>query len=115
MAVGQLPQLPSGGGLSAISKAIQQRVVYPPQAEKDAVEGRVFVSFTVASTGAVRDVVVVRNLRPDCDSVVVRAIKLLPRFVPGREAGVAVAVRFTVPATFLLQGQPATPGSGKPR
>ena len=103
MFIAQPPELPSGGGFKAISSAIQRRVAYPPKAEKDNIEGKVLVSFTVSSTGTVHDVGVSKSLRPDCDSVVVRAVKLLPRFKPGREAGTPVAVRFTVPVTFRLE------------
>ncbi|GAA4044618.1 hypothetical protein GCM10022409_33350 [Hymenobacter glaciei] len=101
--VEQMPQLPGGGGQAALVTAIQQHVSYPPQALRDHAEGRVFVAFTVAASGLIEEVGVVKGLRPDCDSVVVAAVRLLPRLRPGMQAGQAVPVRFTVPVTFRLQ------------
>ncbi|MBF9238420.1 energy transducer TonB [Hymenobacter sp. BT683] len=107
-----MPQLPAGGGSAAIVTAIQQRVVYPPQALRAHVEGRVFVSFTVAASGLVENVAVVKGIQPSCDSAVVKAVQQLPRFTPGRQAGRAVAVQFTVPVVFRLE-EPQPPIKGK--
>ena len=107
--VEQMPQLPGGGGQAALIAAIQQHVSYPPRAVRAHAEGRVFVAFTVAASGLVEEVGVVKGLRPDCDSVVVAAVRLLPRLRPGMQAGKAVPVRFTVPVTFRLGApEPAT-------
>lgn len=110
--VEQMPQLPGGGGQAAVVTAIQQHVSYPPRAMRAHAEGRVFVGFTVAASGLVEDVGLVKGFRPDCDSTVVAAVKQLPRFRPGMQAGQAVPVRFTVPVTFRLQAAaaPAAPG-----
>ena len=110
--VEQMPQLPGGGGAMAISMAVQKNVVYPPQALHAHVEGRVFVSFTVAASGSVVDVAVVKGIHPSCDSAVMKAVHQLPRFTPGRQAGRAVAVQFTVPVTFRLE-EPQPPTTGK--
>ncbi|MDB5234986.1 MAG: energy transducer TonB [Hymenobacter sp.] len=101
--VEQMPQLPGGGGNAAVLSFIQQHVTYPPRAERVRAEGRVFVAFTVAATGKVADVAVAKGFRPDCDSAAVEGVKQLPQFVPGRQTGVPVPVRFTVPVTFQLQ------------
>lgn len=111
--VEQMPQLPGGGGQAAIVTAIQQHVSYPPRALRAHAEGRVFVSFTVAASGLVEEVGVVKGLRPDCDSMVVAAVQQLPRFRPGQQAGKAVPVRFTVPVTFRL-GPPAPAAASLP-
>jgi len=102
-----MPQPPGGGGSAAVVTLIQQQVSYPPRAVRDHAEGRVFVSFTVAPTGLIEDVDVVKGFRPDCDSAVVAAVKRLPRFEPGRQTGRAVPVRFTAPVTFRLQAASA--------
>ncbi|RZK99515.1 MAG: TonB family protein, partial [Hymenobacter sp.] len=98
--VEQMPMLPSGGGMGAIVEQIQRNMVYPAGAHQD---GRVFVSFTVAADGGVADTKVIKSLSPACDAAVVDAIRQLPRFVPGKQAGQAVAVSFTVPVLFKKQ------------
>jgi protein TonB len=101
--VEQMPQLPGGGGNAAIVAAIQKAVKYPPLALRNQVEGRIFVSFTVNSAGEVSDVKVVKGLGSGLDEETVRAVKTLPKFIPGKQNGRAVSVSFTVPITFKIQ------------
>lgn len=95
--VEQMPVLPSGDGVSAIVKQIQDNLVYPSGPHQ---EGRVFASFVVLADGSVSDTKVIRSLALAYDEAVVAAIQKLPRFVPGRQGGRPVAVSFTVPVTF---------------
>lgn len=100
--VEQMPELPGGGGLRAIVTAVQRNLRYPKEAQRDRIEGKVFVSFTVTETGQVQNVKVVKGIGSACDEAVVTAVQLLPRFTPGRQNGQPVPVNFTVPATFKL-------------
>ena len=101
--VEQMPQLPGGGGNGAIVAAIQKATKYPPLALRNQVEGRIFVSFTVNAQGDVSDVKVVKGLGSGLDEETVRAVKTLPKFIPGKQNGRAVSVSFTVPITFKIQ------------
>lgn len=101
--VEQMPTLPGGGGNSAIVAAIQKASKYPPLALRNQVEGRIFVSFTVNAQGDVSDVKVVKGLGSGLDEETIRAVKTLPKFIPGKQNGRAVSVSFTVPITFKIQ------------
>ena len=101
--VEQMPQLPGGGGNGAIVGAIQKAVKYPALALRNQVEGRIFVSFTVNAQGDVSDVKVVKGLGSGLDEETIRAVKTLPKFIPGKQNGRAVSVSFTVPITFKIQ------------
>lgn len=101
--VEQMPQLPGGGGNAAIVAAIQKATKYPRMAQNNGVEGRIFVSFTVNSEGDVSDVKVVKGLGSGLDEETIRAVKTLPKFIPGKQNGRAVSVSFTVPITFKIQ------------
>jgi len=101
--VEQMPQLPGGGGNPAIVAAIQKAVKYPALALRNQVEGRIFVSFTVNPQGEVSDVKVVKGLGSGLDEETIRAVKTLPKFIPGKQNGRAVSVSFTVPITFKIQ------------
>ena len=100
--VEQMPELPGGGGLAAIVKAIQTSVRYPRMAQANGVEGKVFASFTVNENGDVSDVKIVKGIN-GLDDETVRAIKTLPKFRPGKQNGRAVRVSFTVPVTYKIQ------------
>jgi len=101
--VEQMPELPGGGGQLAIVVAIQKAVRYPAMALRNQVEGRVYVSFTVDSKGEVTDVKIVKGLGSGIDEETIRAIKTLPRFIPGKQNGREVSVSFTVPVTYKIQ------------
>ena len=105
--VEEMPQLPGGGFNKAIVEFIQQHLVYPSVAPASRKEGRVFVSFTVAKTGKVRDIKIVKGLSVAYDAAVVAAVQQLPNFTPGMQRfppktgkKQPVDVSFTVPITF---------------
>jgi protein TonB len=101
--VEQMPELPTGGGQLGIVAAIQKAVRYPSMALRNQVEGRVYVSFTVDPKGEVTDVKIVKGLGSGIDEETIRAIKTLPRFIPGKQNGREVSVSFTVPVTYKIQ------------
>ncbi|AMJ67062.1 TonB family protein [Hymenobacter sp. PAMC 26628] len=101
--VEEMPQLPGGGGNTAIVEAIQKNVQYPMLAAADRKDGRVFVSFVVTKAGAVEDMEIVKGLGPAYDEAVKTAIAKLPTFTPGRQGGTPKAVHFTVPIMFQKQ------------
>ncbi len=103
ISVEKMPELPTGGGTMGIVAAIQKVVRYPSQALRNGVEGRVFVSFTVNQLGDVTDLKIVKGLGYGLDEETMRAIKTLPRFIPGKQNGRDVSVSFTVPVTYRIQ------------
>jgi len=103
VAVEQMPELPGGGGQAAIVAAIQRAVKYPSRAIAAGVEGKIYASFTVNNKGEVVDLKIVRGLGAGLDEETLRAIKSLPRFIPGKQNGREVNVSFTVPVTYKIQ------------
>ena len=99
--VQQMPMFP--GGESELSRFINQNIKYPVRAQQNSIQGRVIVRFVVSKTGQVDRVEVIRSLFPDCDKEAVRVIKLLPKFIPGKQNGENVAVWYIMPVTFKLQ------------
>ena len=101
--VEQMPQLPGGGGTTAIVAAIQKAARYPATALSNQIEGRIFISFVVNAVGEVSDVKVVKGLGYGLDEETIRAVKSLPQFIPGKQNGRPVSVAFTVPISFKIQ------------
>lgn len=99
--VEQMPQFP--GGESALMSSISQNLKYPTVAQENGIQGKVIVRFKVEKDGSISDVEIVRSLDPACDKEAIRLIKLLPRFIPAKQNGVAVAVWYTLPIAFKLQ------------
>lgn len=101
-AVEQMPRFP--GGDEALMKYLSSHINYPTMAMENNVQGRVVVQFVVTKTGKIGEVKVVRSVDRDLDREAVRVCKTLPDFIPGKMNGQAVAVWYTLPVSFKLQG-----------
>lgn len=102
--VEQMPQFP--GGEAAMMRYLSQNIKYPASAAKNNIEGRVILQFVVEKDGQIGEVKIVRSVDPELDAEAVRVIKTMPNFIPGRQDGKAVAVWYTIPISFKLQGKP---------
>lgn len=99
--VEQMPSFP--GGPSALLQYLSSNVKYPVVAQENGVQGRVVVSFVVEKDGSVTDVQVVRSVDPSLDKEAVRVVKSMPHWIPGKQNGSAVRVKYNVPVSFKLQ------------
>ena len=99
--VEQMPSFP--GGNEALMKFLQENVKYPVVAQENGVQGRVVVSFVVEKDGSITDVKVVRSVDPSLDKEAARVVKSMPRWIPGKQNGAAVRVKYNVPVSFRLQ------------
>jgi TonB family protein len=98
----QLPHMIGGGGDAAIVRAIQLGVRYPQQALRDEAQGQSLVSFAVAPNGQVCLVKMEYSIRPDLDTAVVQAVRLLPQMQPALQHGKPVACLMRAPITFAI-------------
>lgn len=98
--VEQQPEFP--GGYGALTQWIDDNLKYLVEAAMDGIEGRVIVQFIVRPTGKIVDAKVVRGIAPSLDKEALRLINIMPNWIPGRQKGKAVNVRYTLPITFKL-------------
>lgn len=99
--VEQMPQFP--GGQQALFEYLSKNIKYPVIAEENGVQGRVIVTFVVERDGSITDVKVVKSVDPLLDKEAQRVVKAMPHWIPGKQNGSAVRVKYTVPVTFRLQ------------
>ena len=99
--VEQMPQFP--GGNAALFEYLSKHIKYPVIAEENGIQGRVIVTFVVERDGSITDVKVVKSVDPSLDKEAQRVVKSMPRWIPGKQNGSAVRVKYTVPVTFRLQ------------
>lgn len=99
--VEQMPSFP--GGPSALMKYLSENTRYPVVAQENGVQGRVVVSFVVEKDGHITDVKVVRSVDPSLDKEAARVVKSMPSWIPGKQNGSAVRVKYNVPVSFKLQ------------
>ena len=99
--VEQMPSFP--GGDAALMAYLRDNMKYPVVAAENGVQGRVVVSFVVERDGSITDVKVARSVDPSLDREAVRVVKGMPHWIPGKQNGSAVRVKYNVPVSFKLQ------------
>jgi protein TonB len=99
--VEQMPQFK--GGDAALMEYLNKNIKYPVVAEENGIQGRVVATFVVERDGSITDVKVVKSVDPSLDKEAVRVLKAMPKWIPGRQNGQPVRVKYTVPVTFRLQ------------
>lgn len=90
-----LPLFP--GGINDMLPFIHRKINYPNSALRDKLGGELRVSFVVDEHGIISEVEVIEGIRWDLDQEVLRAISLMPEWVPGYINGEAVPVTYTLP------------------
>ena len=99
--VQQMPEFP--GGQASLLKYLATRIKYPAIAQENGIQGRVSCSFVVDTDGSLKNIEVIRGIDPSLDREAVRVIREMPKWNPGVQNNMAVAVKYTVPVTFRLQ------------
>lgn len=89
---------------------IAQSFRYPEEAQKQNIQGRVNILFTIGEDGSIGNV---RMRGPDklLEDEAGRIISLLPQMTPGKQRGKVVRVPYSIPITFRLQGPSSNDGS----
>jgi protein TonB len=98
--VESMPMFP--GGEEARLKYLNENVKYPVMAKEAGIQGKVFLEFVVEKDGAVSGVRVIRGIGGGCDEEALRVVENMPRWIPGKQRGVPVRVRFNMPIRFVL-------------
>lgn len=99
--VEEMPEYP--GGMKAFVNYLKRKLVYPPQAKKENLEGVVAVQFVVEKDGRITSPTIVRSLRADMDSAALTAIRNMPHWIPAREHGMRVRCKYSVPVQFKIE------------
>jgi protein TonB len=99
--VEQMPSFP--GGDTELMKFLHDHIKYPVVAEENGIQGRVIAQFVVERDGSISDVKVIKSVDPSLDKEAIRVLKSMPKWIPGKQNGSAVRVKYTVPVTFKLQ------------
>jgi TonB family protein len=96
------------GGEKAMNKYFRDNVQFPEDAEKEGLDGTVYIDFVVETNGTVGEVTAATIAGETVDQRFVdealRVVRAMPNWIPGRQHGKAVAVSFSVPVTFEIEG-----------
>lgn len=86
-----------------LNKWLGKNLIYPRIAAENGVEGKVYVEFIVERDGSISNVQVLRSDNSDLSNEAIRAVKAMPRWIPGKQRQTPVRVKFTMPVVFKLQ------------
>ena len=97
------PQFP--GGMDALYKWLAEHIEYPQQAKENGIEGKVYVTFVVEKDGSITKPLLLRDIGGGCGQEVIRVVKMMPRWIPGKNHGETVRVQFNIPVKFTLSDE----------
>jgi protein TonB len=90
------------GGFTAFYEHLSKIMVYPEQARKTGIEGKVFVEFVVQKDGRLTDFKVLKGIGAGCDAEALKVIAQVGNWTPGKMNGIPVAQKLVMPVTFKL-------------
>lgn len=92
------------GGYDSLMRFIVDNLIYPEEALKGKIEGKVITTFVVEVDGSISDIKVLRGLGYGCDEEAIRIIKLMPKWNPAIILSSKRKVRqqFVLPISFYI-------------
>ena len=91
------------GGDAALLKYLGENWKLPDEYKERGIQGRMVVGFIVEKDGSLTNVKVLRAVDIAIDAEVLRVVKGMPKWIPGRQNGKRVRVRYLLPIHICLQ------------
>lgn len=98
--VEKIPEFP--GGMSLFVRWLNEKLSYPPMAQRQKIEGQVVVSFIVNKDGSISDAKIARSVHPLLDREAMRVVRMMPRWTPGVDNGQPCRTLLAIPIVFKL-------------
>lgn len=90
------------GGDDSLIAFLKNNLRYPEEAKLAWIQGRVFVGFLIDHNGKIRDVKILSGVNQQLDDEALRAVHLMPDWIPGTIGGTNVDVRYILPIEFVM-------------
>lgn len=97
----QMPEFP--GGPQAKLKFLTTHLRYPVEAVQHEVSGKVYVGFVVEPDGSISHIKVLKGIGYGCDKEAMQVVAQMPKWIPGKNNGKPVRVRYTLLVSFHLR------------
>ena len=116
------------GGQAALMQYLAQNIRYPKISAENGVQGRVLVQFVIEKDGSLSNFKIVKDAKPVSDGITVnaqgttaegndipkeaygalniealRVLRGMPKWIPAKQRGQVVRLKYTIPVTFRLQ------------
>ncbi|CAG5082463.1 energy transducer TonB [Parvicella tangerina] len=90
------------GGQKAMYSFLSDHLVIPAYIIENGLQGKLYVQFTIDSTGDIKDVSVLKSFHQVMDAEIIRVIEMMPCWKPGQIGLEKVDMKFTLPITVSL-------------
>lgn len=97
----EMPEF-TDGGMTGLYKFLNNNLRYPTYCQENKIQGKVIVSFIVNKDGSTSDFQVEWSANKYLDKEALRVLSLMPKWKPGKQRGVPVRVKKTIPVIFKL-------------
>ncbi len=91
------------GGETALYKFLGSHIEYPEKAREKGITGIVLVKFVVEKDGRLSNIEIVKGIGGGCDEEVLRVMKTMPPWIPGKVNGKKIRTEFKLPVAFDLR------------
>lgn len=91
------------GGINEFLLWTYKNLKYPEEAIQKSISGKLYVTFTVDSTGYIKNVKIYRSAETILDNEAIRVVQSSPKWIPGKLYGKYTNIQFTMPIVFDLK------------
>jgi len=95
------------GGKRQLYSFIDSVLIYPKDALKDSIQGKVYIKFVVDRNGKAIMPKIVKSLSPTTDAEALRIISKMPKWTPAKQGGQNVPMYYMLPIPFKIKPQVA--------
>lgn len=99
--VEKMPSFP--GGQKAMYKYLGENIKYPEEAAKAKIQGKVYIGFIVEKDGKITNAKVLRPVNKYLDAEAINVVINMPKWIPGKQKGKNIRVKYTIPVNFRLK------------
>lgn len=92
------------GGQEEMMKFIVDKMVFPEEALDYGIEGKVYLGFSVDTSGVIKKIKVLHSISPILSKAAIEVIEMMPNWIPGKIDGEKRMTYFTLPINFDLGG-----------
>ncbi|WP_276134781.1 energy transducer TonB [Polluticoccus soli] len=96
-----MPQFPGN-----VNQFLSKNIQYPDEAVANGISGKVVIGFVVDSTGYLDSVYVRESVHTSLDKEALRVVRLMPRWIPGKQGNKPVRIYYSLPITFRFSDEP---------
>ncbi len=92
------------GGRKEMVKFLSENIKVPTVVIKDSLNGQSVIKFAVEIDGSISDIILARGMKgcSECDAEAIRAVKLMPKWIPAELSGKPKRSYYVLPIRFKV-------------